>query len=288
MVPKEVADRALGGVPNNEEDDEDNGSNDESVQSIDKWHVEPFDMTTMPAPLSHSELSKRIVKEAKHYEIDLDWLCCLSSMIPTIKPILKEYDEDDDEIERQDIDHDNQQEQWHVKKSNVERLTKIAKLCNLPPCPWLDKNGEFKSSWTTMSGVEMEVMSSLSKESPENHQLHKMFLNRLDKMRSYTLPRQMRAFLLDMRAHIEPERNRSWIVSLIRKKFTPRQLNVIVNPDDILPYKIPYTRANWDQFEELAEIIPETPETKTPSLLSQRHCRKVYQAPSRQKDRFSP
>jgi hypothetical protein len=54
-----------------------------------------------------------------------------------------------------------------------------------------------------MSGVEMEVMSSLSKENPESHQLREMFLNRLNKMGSYTLPSQMRAFLLDMRAHIE-------------------------------------------------------------------------------------
>jgi phosphoribosylaminoimidazole-succinocarboxamide synthase len=79
------------------------------------------------------------VKEAKHYEIDLEWLCCPNSMIPIIEPTLKEYNEDDDEIERQDIDHDNQQEQWHAKKSNVERLRKIAKLRDLPPCPWLDK-----------------------------------------------------------------------------------------------------------------------------------------------------
>jgi hypothetical protein len=82
------------------------------------------------------------------------------------------------------------------------------------------------------------------------------------KMGSYTLPSQMRAFLLDMRAHIEREQDRSWIVNLIRKKFTPRQLNVIVNPSDILPYKIPYTRANWDQFEELVEDILEMSQSK--------------------------
>jgi hypothetical protein len=46
------------------------------------------------------------------------------------------------------------------------------------------------------------------------------------------------------------------------KKFTPRQLNVIVNPSDILPYKIPYTRANGDQFEELVEDILEMSQSK--------------------------
>jgi hypothetical protein len=179
-VSMEVTDRTLGKVAKDEEDEEDDDSDDESVQSIDKWHVEPFDMTTMPAPLSRSELSKRIVKEAKHLEIDLEWLCCPNPMIPIIEPTLKEYDEDDDEIAREDIDYDNQQEQRHVKRSNVERLTKIAKLRNLPPCPWLDESGELKSSWITMSGVEIEVMTSLSKESPESHQVHEMFLNRLE------------------------------------------------------------------------------------------------------------
>jgi hypothetical protein len=35
----------------------------ESVQSEDKWYAKPFDMAIMPAPLSHFELSKRVVKK---------------------------------------------------------------------------------------------------------------------------------------------------------------------------------------------------------------------------------
>jgi hypothetical protein len=56
-VPTEVTDRALGEVAKDEENEEDDDSEDESTQSIDKWHIKPFDMTTMPALLSHSELS---------------------------------------------------------------------------------------------------------------------------------------------------------------------------------------------------------------------------------------
>jgi hypothetical protein len=255
-VPMEVADLALSGLAQEKEDDKEDDSDEESIQS-DVSQEELIEIPVLPPPCCRSDLSERVIREAKLRGIEVEWLCCIDSEIPVVKPSdLEEPDDDDDEEDRDEKKCNNK---WRVrvaKCETVERLLNIAQLRDLPPCPWMDENGEFKTSWFTTTGVEMEVMTNLSKQSLESKQLFDMFIHRLDKMGDYTIPSQMQSFLADMNAHMEREKDRKDIAWRIRKKFTTRQLKVLVGQRPF-PIALPYVREKGDQVEELIEDIIE-------------------------------
>jgi hypothetical protein len=251
-VPMEVADLALSGLAQEKEDD----SDVESIRS-NVSQEELIKIPVMPPPCCRSNLSERVIREARLRGIEIEWLCCIDSNIPVVEPSdLKEPDDDDD---GEDCDEKKCNNKWRVrvaKCETVERLINIAQLRDLPPCPSMDENGKFKTSWFTTTGVEMEVMTSLSKQSLESKQLFDMFIHWLDKMGDYTIPSQMQSFLADMNAHMEREKDQKDIAWHICKKFTTRQLKVLVGQRPF-PIALPYVREKGDQMEELIEDIIE-------------------------------
>jgi hypothetical protein len=168
------------------------------------------------------------MKEALHRNMKVKWLNP-DAEISSVEAIDLSDEEDfdsEDEIEEKKIRNEERIAKAH--QLSIAKRAKVEQLRKLPPAPWLNEDGSYKSSWTAPSGVEMEVVKGVLKCSAESLQTLQMFIHRLHQMGDYPVPSQMKVLLSDASICLDYELDLRSFHASVRGKFTARQLRVAI------------------------------------------------------------